>query len=207
MSEENNAVADIVPSKEIAFYIPPKILNLHMLATSKDQYRSAIHKTINFKCTDGVLHVCSTDGRVMFHTVIEGEGYIYNTPNFNMSFIFDRAVKMPKGKYKLPSNVVIKDGVFSIRCYREAFPQLFPQNNEVFPSYEHCELGDEKEHARIYKAFRLEYLGYVSKYIDSNFHSPFDSKMNMGIGPREWYQEEDNGNITKKATVMPMRVD
>lgn len=204
MEENKTEVrANTMPEK-IEFYIKSDTLNAHMMAFSQDKTRIALYKSINFRCKgDGLLHIASTDGRVLFHTIIND----CNTkllPEFDKTFQFDRPVKSSKKSY--PNLFVVIDGdVMRIHGLGIDIPQLFPMRCEYdkFPNYEMVEINKEDWCAPTVKTFNPEILEKVSKYVPSGYLTPHD---NLGdpSGARCFFEEE--GGVTKIATAMPMRV-
>ena len=197
-TEETNAE---VQSNEIAFFMDANILNAHMLAYSKDTARAYLFKTINFRCKDKALHIATTNGRVLFHTILTGRE-MAQLPDFDRTFIFDRSIKCGKHGDAL---VTIKDDVVRVRVLGCNIPQLFPEQDAdvTYPNYAQCEIeeGDRIE-AKTYKHFNPEILVKVSKYIPDDQGKTYDSAR-YPDGVRTRIHVDDNA--VKIATFMPLR--
>ena len=205
MEENKTEVNANTMLEKIEFYIKSDTLNAHMMAFSQDKTRMTLYKSINFRCKgDGLLHIASTDGRILFHTIIND----CNTkilPEFNKTFLFDRPVKGSKKSY---ANlfVVIDGDVMRIHGLGIDIPQLFPMGRsyDEFPNYEMVEINRKDRCAPTVKTFKPEILERVAKYVPSGYMTPHDS-LGDPSGARCFVEEEDG--VTKIATVMPLRVN
>lgn len=201
--EENNTdgAKTETQSNTIAFFMDANILNAHMLAYSKDTSRIALFKAINFRCKDKALHIATTDGRALFHTILTGEK-MARLPDFDRTFLFDKSIKCGKLGVAM---VTIKDDVMRVAALGSNIPQLFPEQNAdvTYPNYIQCEIEDgDRIEPKAYKPFSPEMLVKVSKYIPKNKGKTYDSAR-YPDGVRMRIDVDDD--VVKIATFMPIR--
>ena len=197
-TEENKTETQ---SNTIAFFMDANILNAHMLAYSKDTARISMFKAINFRCKDKALHIATTDGRMLLHTILTGRE-MAQLPDFNRTFLLDRSIKCGKRGGAI---VTIKGDVMRIDATGCNIPQLFPEQDAdvPYPNYFQCEIeeGDRIE-PKVYKNFNSEILVKVSKYIPENKGITYDSAR-YPDGVRMRIDVDDD--VVKIATFMPLR--
>ena len=190
---------------DVKAFIDTNLLNLHQKAVSTDNTRKRL-QFINIRHKGGALHIASTNGRMLFHTVIpdEAASLAADTPDFAVNVKLNGRIKFKRGRTE--GLVTFGDGTVKVEpCGADAVV-LVAEDGTDYPDYNVCEAPDGHLAAVTeWATFDPDALKATLEYCGTKFlHHPYFDET-KATGGYVWKACGDRCD-ERRATVMPLRV-
>ena len=207
--EDNKVETD---AEKVSFIADGNLINTHLLAVSKDKTRRILHG-ICFAHNDGALHIVSSDGKILLHSIIP-DIEARTDGQKEWEFVVEIPTKLKCGQHAHEILFEVKGDAMELQGSGNGERRILPL--EVlgsFPRWEPVETFDGVKPSK-YQPFEPKYLSVVKDYVGLNAYAEpvcvrhlrtnAEGEQVVDESPFK-FESTDSCGIVRRACLMPIK--